>query len=59
MSAPDENNLPKRKHLWPWIVWPMVLLGITITVVSVWFKVKNIEHQRDFNAPLPSVAPTR
>jgi hypothetical protein len=50
---------PPRKHLWPWIVWPMVLLGISITVVSVWFKVKSIEHQRDFNAPLPSSAPVR
>ncbi len=37
----------------------MVLLGITITVVSVWLKVKTIEHQRDFNAPLPSSAPPR
>ena len=58
MNAPDEIS-PPRKHLWPWIVWPMVLLGITITVVSVWLKVKNIEHQRDFNAPLPSVAPIK
>ena len=58
MSAPDEK-LPERKYLWPWIVWPMVLLGITITVVAVWFKVKSIEHQRDFNAPLPSSAPVR
>lgn len=58
MSAPEEN-LPKQKPLWPWIVWPMVLVGITITVVSVWLKVKNIERQRDFNAPLPSSAPLR
>jgi hypothetical protein len=58
MNVTDEN-LPKQKYLWPWIVWPMVLLGITITVVTVWLKVKNIEHQRDFNAPLPSSAPAR
>ena len=58
MSAPDEN-LPKQKYLWPWIVWPLVLLGIVITIVSVWFNVQRIERERDVNGPLPSSAPVR
>ena len=58
MSTPDEN-VTTQKHRWPWIVWPLVLLGIAITVVSVWFNVKRIERERDVNAPLPNSAPLR
>ncbi len=55
-SAPTENQ---RRYLWPWIVWPMALLFVVITVVSVWLNAKKIEGQRDVNAPLPSSAPVR
>jgi hypothetical protein len=58
MSEPDED-LQKRKYLWPWFVWPMVLLGIAIAVAAVWFNAKKIERERDFSAPLPKSAPAR
>ena len=58
MSEPDKN-LPERKYRWPWVFWAAVFLFIALAILWVGQAVKNIERQRDVNAPLPSTAPVR
>ena len=52
MSEPDEIP-PKQNYKWPWFVAAAVLLFIVLAVVFVGFKARQIEQERDFNAPLP------
>ncbi len=58
MSEPDKN-LPEPKYRWPWVFWSAVLLFIALAILWVGQAVKNIERQRDLNAPLPNTAPVR
>ncbi len=58
MSAPDKN-LPERKYRWPWVFWAAVFLFIALAILWVGQAVKNIERQRDLDAPLPNTAPVR
>ena len=53
MSEPDEIP-PQQNYQWPWFVGAAVVLFIVLAVVFVAFKAKQIEQQRDFNAPLPT-----
>jgi hypothetical protein len=52
MNEPDEIP-PKTNYKWPWFVAAAVLLFIMLAVGFVAFKAKQIEQERDFNAPLP------
>lgn len=51
MSAPNEKP---RRYRWPWVVAAMVLLGIVLAVIWVSFAVKEVEQERNPNAPLPA-----
>ncbi len=53
MSEPDEIP-PQQNYKWPWFAAAAVVLFIVLAVVFVAFKAKQIEQQRDFNAPLPT-----
>jgi hypothetical protein len=44
---------PKQNYKWPWFVLAAVLLFIALAVAFVGFKARQIEQERDFNAPLP------
>ena len=52
MNEPSEN--PKRHYKWPWFVLAAVVLGIALAVVWMFFAVKKVERERDFNAPVPA-----
>jgi bacteriorhodopsin len=52
MSEPDEIP-PKPNYKWPWFVLAAVLLFVVLAVVFVGFKARQIERERNFNAPLP------
>ena len=57
MNEPDENS-PKRKYKWPWVVLAFVILGFALAILFVALAAKKIEQQRDFT-PLPASAPLR
>jgi hypothetical protein len=50
----DEQNEKPRNYKWPWFVLAAVVLFVALAVVFVGFKARQIEHERDFNAPLPN-----
>jgi hypothetical protein len=52
MNEPDEIP-PKQNYKWPWFVAAAVLLFVALAVVFVSCKARQIEHERDFSAPLP------
>jgi hypothetical protein len=52
MNELDEIT-PKPNYKWPWFVAAAVVLFVTLAVVFVAFKARQIEQERDFNAPLP------
>jgi F0F1-type ATP synthase assembly protein I len=58
MIEPDEN-LPKRKYQWPWVVLAFVILGFALAILFVALAAKKIERQRDDGSPLPASAPAR
>jgi hypothetical protein len=50
----EQNEIPpKQNYKWPCFVLAAVLLFIVLAVAFVGFKARQIEHERDFNAPLP------
>jgi hypothetical protein len=51
MSEPDEIP-PQPNYRWPKFVLAAVVLFIVLAVVFVAFKARQIEQQRDFNAPM-------
>jgi hypothetical protein len=53
LNEPNEIP-PKQNYRWPWFVLAAVLLFAVLAVVFVSFKAQQIEHERDFSAPLPS-----
>lgn len=52
MNEPNEIP-PAPNYKWPWFVLAAVLLFIVLAVAFVSFKARQIERERDFNAPLP------
>jgi hypothetical protein len=50
---------PKQKYKWPWFVLAFVLLGFVLAAIWITLAAKKIEQQRDYNAPLPTTAPSR
>lgn len=55
----NEPNEDRRRYKWPWFVAAAVLLGIVLAVAWMFFAVKKVERERDFNTPLPAGAPAR
>ena len=51
------KNEPPPRYKWPWIAAGLILLGIISAVIFVAIAARNVERERDFNAPLPSTAP--
>ncbi len=50
----EQNEIPPApNYKWPWFVLAAVLLFIVLAVAFVSFKARQIERERDFNAPLP------
>jgi hypothetical protein len=56
MNEPENEQ---RRYKWPWFVAAMVVLGIVLAVVWMFFAAKKVERERDFNSPLPNSAPVR
>jgi hypothetical protein len=54
MNEPEE---PPRRYRWPWIALAFVLLFIVLCVIWMTVDVKKLEHERDFNSPLPASQP--
>ena len=54
MNEPEE---PPRHYRWPWIALGFVLVFIVLAVVWMTVDVKKLEHERDYNAPLPTSQP--
>jgi hypothetical protein len=52
VNEPNEIP-PKQNYKWPWFVLAAVLLFIVLAVAFVGFKARQIEHERDFSAPIP------
>ncbi|HEX3857011.1 MAG TPA: hypothetical protein VHY30_06930 [Verrucomicrobiae bacterium] len=52
MSEQNETP-PEQNYKWPWFVLAAVLLFIVLAVAFVGFKARQIEHERNFSAPLP------
>lgn len=48
----DPEEMPRR-HRWPWFVLAGVVLWIVLAVIWMAADVKKLEHERDFNAPVP------
>lgn len=57
MNELNEPNENPRHYKWPWVVGAAVVLGIILAIVWVSIEVKNVERERDMNAPLPSSTP--
>lgn len=55
MNELDETP-PKRNYKWPWFVLAAVLLFLALAALWVSFAVKNVERERDVNAPLNNPA---
>jgi bacteriorhodopsin len=52
MNESDEIP-PRQNYQWPWFVLAAVVLFVVLAVVFVGFKARQIEQERNFNAPLP------
>jgi bacteriorhodopsin len=52
----EPNKIPRR-YKWPWFVLAAIIIFFVLAILCVSFKAKQIEQQRDYNAPLPSSAP--
>ncbi len=50
---------PKQNYKWPWFVGAALALGIVLAIVWMSFAVRNVERERNLNAPLPNSAPVR
>ena len=57
-EPPGEPEAP-RHYRWPKFVLAAVVLGIILAVIWVRVAVKNVEQERDLDAPLPNSAPAR
>jgi bacteriorhodopsin len=51
----DEQDEIPRNYKWPWFVLAAAILFVMLAVVFVGFKARQIEHERDFSAPMQSV----
>jgi len=49
----DENKNPRR-YKWPWLALAAVLLFVALMIVWMSFAVKEVERERDVNAPVPA-----
>jgi hypothetical protein len=56
MNEPEEIPADKN-YRWPPFVAAAVVLFVVLAVVFVAFKARQIEQERDLNAPLPGSAP--
>ena len=45
---------PKRRYRWPWLVLAAFLLGVALAILWMSFEVRKVEQERNLNAPLPS-----
>jgi heme/copper-type cytochrome/quinol oxidase subunit 2 len=52
----SEQNENPRHYQWPWFVLAAVVLFVTLAVVFVGLKARQIKQERDFDAPLPGGA---
>jgi hypothetical protein len=48
-----EANKNQRRYKWPWLVAAAVALGLALAIIWMTFAVRNVERERDLNAPLP------
>jgi len=47
----NEQNENPRRYKWPWFVLAMVVLGIVLAIVWMFFAVRKVERERNFNPP--------
>lgn len=57
MWRPMNKPIESRRYRWPWLVAAAVLLAMVLAVIWVGLAAKNVQRERDLNAPLPSSAP--
>ena len=55
MGEPNED-MPKRRYRWPWIVAAAVLLGAVLAIFWMSLEVRKVEQERNLSAPLPADA---
>ncbi|HEX5219703.1 MAG TPA: hypothetical protein VFZ59_09060 [Verrucomicrobiae bacterium] len=51
MNDSSNPTVTKRRHLWPWLVAAVVVLGIVIAVISVRKEAERIREQRQLQMP--------
>jgi len=44
-------NEKNPRYKWPWIAAGMVVLGIVLAIVWMYFAVKKVERERNYAAP--------
>jgi len=49
----DPTNLPpaKRRHVWPWLVAMLVIVGLLLAVVAIRKEARRVQEQRQFQMP--------
>jgi F0F1-type ATP synthase assembly protein I len=52
----DSANLPatKRRHVWPWILVVLLVVGVLLAVVAIRREVERIKEQRQPQMPNPA-----
>jgi len=49
----NEPNGNPRRYRWPWLVLAVLLLGVALGILWMSFEVRNVERERNMNAPSP------
>jgi len=52
MNEPEEKVPPRYK--WPWFVLAAFLLFVALALLWMRYEVRNVEQERNVNAPLPT-----
>jgi len=52
----QNEDAPKRRYLWPWLVLAAFLLGVALAILWMSFEVRNVERARNVNEPPPGKA---
>jgi hypothetical protein len=52
----DSANLPpaKPRHIWPWIIVALVLLGVILSVLGIRGQMQQVREQRQMQMPSPT-----